>query len=187
MNPAGSQPARRRIGVWMHGHVPSGRSKVIDNVDGGSGPPEADLDPPYNNAEITEGGQAQGPASTDACGTVQRNAAGGLVIDSPQDEGCPPGSLILPPRSKIRLRRNGGQRGLTRESGVSAEQRSGCQRLDSCFRRNDRGRAGTGACPYTAGMTGNGGGSGLPEADLDPPYMWLPMTREQALSVKLMG
>jgi hypothetical protein len=48
---------------------------------------------------------------------VQRHvSAEGLVVDSPQDEGCPPISFLLPPRSKIRLRRSGGSKGVDQRS-----------------------------------------------------------------------
>ena len=81
----------------------------VDNIGGGSG---IRLDPPYDYAEITEGGQARGPAPTDPCGTVQRDAAGGLGVS---------------PRFSYSSPKIGGQRGLTTEVVGTAHPTWCCQ------------------------------------------------------------
>jgi hypothetical protein len=51
-------------------------------------------------------------AGVDGKTMMQRDAAGGSVEDSPQDEGCPPVSLPASPKRNVRLRRKWGTKGV---------------------------------------------------------------------------
>jgi hypothetical protein len=81
---------------------------------------------------------------------AQRGGAPRGCRDSslPRVWGCPPISFFIPPRSKIRLRRSGGYRGLMTEMVGTAHP-------------TVAGRAGTGACPY--GVPGFHASGGLKE------------------------